>query len=142
MRLVEGFGPLRVAERVEVVLPQDESLAFELESHGGVELEVLRAAVERREHEPEAAVPDPSQVQALEKDEDALPARGGDAPEKRALLLCLVAEWSEKAADLFDDANQAAMSRLYAGIRYRSDNADGKRCAEFMIGKLKSRGTL
>jgi hypothetical protein len=48
--------------------------------------------------------------------------------------------------DLADDANQAAMSRLYAGIHFRSDNADGmmlgKQCAEFMIGKLKARGTL
>ncbi len=52
----------------------------------------------------------------------------------------------EEAMDLADDANQAAMSRLYAGIHFRSDNADGmtlgKRCAEFMIGKLKARGTL
>lgn len=47
---------------------------------------------------------------------------------------------------LMDDANQAAMSRLYAGIHYRSDNADGqtlgKNVADYAIQKLKDGGVL
>lgn len=47
---------------------------------------------------------------------------------------------------LMDDANQAAMSRLYAGIHYRSDNNDGqilgKNVADYCLQKLKDGGVL
>ncbi|MNR75436.1 PAP2 superfamily protein [compost metagenome] len=70
----------------------------------------------------------------------------GHSAASMAAATYLATVFPDDALDLFDDANQAAMSRLYAGIHYRSDNADGlifgKRCAEFMMGKLKARGTI
>ncbi len=70
----------------------------------------------------------------------------GHAAASMAAATYLKTVFPEDSTDLLDDANQAAMSRLYAGIHYRSDNADGltlgKRCAEFMMDKLKARGTL
>ncbi len=70
----------------------------------------------------------------------------GHSAASMAAATYLKSVFPGEAMDLVDDANQAAMSRLYAGIHYRSDNADGmvlgQQCAEFMMGKLKARGTI
>lgn len=70
----------------------------------------------------------------------------GHSAASMAAATYLKSVFPQEAMDLVDDAHQAAMSRLYAGIHYRSDNADGmvlgKNCAEFMMGKLKARGTI
>lgn len=70
----------------------------------------------------------------------------GHSAASMAAATYLKSVFPQEAMELIDDANQAAMSRLYAGIHYRSDNADGmvlgQNCAEFMMGKLKARGTI
>jgi len=70
----------------------------------------------------------------------------GHSAASMAAATYLASVFPDDAMELYDDANQAAMSRLYAGIHYRSDNADGmvlgKRSAEFMMTKLKARGTI
>lgn len=70
----------------------------------------------------------------------------GHSAASMAAATYLATVFPDDSRELYDEANQAAMSRLYAGIHFRSDNADGmalgKRCAEFMLGKLKARGTI
>ncbi|MNX89637.1 PAP2 superfamily protein [compost metagenome] len=70
----------------------------------------------------------------------------GHSGASMAAATYLAGVFPDYAMDLYDDANQAAMSRLYAGIHYPSDNADGlkmgKQIADYALQKLKNRGTL
>lgn len=70
----------------------------------------------------------------------------GHSGASMAAATYLAGVFPDYALDLYDDANQAAMSRLYAGIHYPSDNADGlklgKQIADYSLQKLKDRGTL
>lgn len=70
----------------------------------------------------------------------------GHSGASMAAATYLAGVFPDYALDFYDNANQAAMSRLYAGIHYASDNADGlkmgKQIADYALQKLKNRGTL
>lgn len=70
----------------------------------------------------------------------------GHSAASMAAATYLKTVFKDYERSLMDDANQAAMSRLYAGIHFRSDNYDGqilgKNAADYAIQKLKDGGVL